>query len=463
MKDLIIIALLGFAVYANALGNSFVSDDITAISENPYIGNMLSNNSLPGCVNSLIYQVSKLEPAPYRLVNILTHIVNSLLVFFFLRLFFSRAASIWGALIFAAHPVHVEAVAWISGKPHLFSAFFVLSSFLLYNAATSGPKLKIGRLAASLIAYLCGLYSTVFTFVFPAMLILYDYTFERWRRTWKLWFIFLCVTALRAFFMLSSINDRISAIGKEAGQSGLSDPIFNMVYSVFYHFCLLIWPAKLTIYHEPYLVSFYLLMIGVAIMAAAVLLLPFLFKKTKPVFFAIAIFVLFLAPTYSPVMISWLIAERYLYLPSLAFCVFAAFLIDRYAARARPLFSRAAYIGLIFLIIGYSARTVVRNFDWRDHASIWRATEKVSPYSSRAHNNMGDVYCREGDLDKAAGEFQRAIELDPKYADAYHNLANTYEEMGRPDDAIVNYTKALYLNPNLYQSRQRLKALSDKK
>ncbi len=463
IKELVIIALLGFAVYANALGNGFVSDDIATIAENPNIGNIFSSSGLPSCVNSLIYRVSGPNPAPYRLVNIVMHIATSLLVFFFLRLFFSRAAGFWGALIFAAHPVHTEAVTWISGKPHLFAAFFVLASFLAYHAATARAGLKKGCLAVSLIAYLCGLYSNFFTFFFPAMLIVYDVTFERWRRTWKLWLVFSGLAVFRALLLLYNVDEGILIMDRDASRAGLSNPVFNMIYSIANHFYLLIWPAKLTFYHEPYLISSSLLTVEGAVLAAIALSLPFLFRKAKPVFFAIAIFVLFLAPTYSPVMISWLIAERYMYLPSLAFCVFAAFLIDRYAARARPFLRGSAYIGLTFLIIGYSARTVVRNFDWRDHAAIWRATEKASPYSPKAHNNMGDVYCREGNPKKAVEEFRRAIELNPDYADAYHNLANTYEHMGKTDEAIENYSKALYINPDLYQSRQRLNALSGKR
>ena len=72
---------------------------------------------------------------------------------------------------------------------------------------------------------------------------------------------------------------------------------------------------------------------------------------------------------------------------------------------------------------------------------------------------MGDVYSRQGDLNKAAEEFQKAIEIKPGYADAYHNLANTYQRMGRFDAAIENYQKAAELNPNLWQSHQALAAI----
>jgi predicted O-linked N-acetylglucosamine transferase (SPINDLY family) len=111
---------------------------------------------------------------------------------------------------------------------------------------------------------------------------------------------------------------------------------------------------------------------------------------------------------------------------------------------------------LIVLITAYATRTIIRNRDWRTHASVWRATVKVSPLSPKAHNNMGDVYSLEGNEEKAAAEFRRAIELKPDYADAYHNLALTYQRMGRLDEAVVNYEKAVLYNPRLWQSYQNL-------
>jgi hypothetical protein len=57
--------------------------------------------------------------------------------------------------------------------------------------------------------------------------------------------------------------------------------------------------------------------------------LPFIFKKAKVLFFSLGLFILFLLPTYSPVMITWLVAERYLYFPSLAFSIWVALLVEK--------------------------------------------------------------------------------------------------------------------------------------
>jgi len=112
------------------------------------------------------------------------------------------------------------------------------------------------------------------------------------------------------------------------------------------------------------------------------------------------------------------------------------------------------YAFLTLVVAAYSLRTLVRNRDWRTHASIWRATVAASPASPKARLNMGDVYSLEGDLEKSAQEFILTAQLKPDYAEAYHNLANIYYKMGRIDDAIANYRRAATLKPSLWQSYQ---------
>jgi tetratricopeptide (TPR) repeat protein len=108
------------------------------------------------------------------------------------------------------------------------------------------------------------------------------------------------------------------------------------------------------------------------------------------------------------------------------------------------------------LIVALSTRTIVRNVDWKNEDNLWFATAKYSPSSPNNHNNLGDVYARQGDLPKAAEEFKIAIQLKPNYADAYHNLGITYQRMGQFDKAIASYQEAIRLSPILWQSYQNL-------
>lgn len=455
LKYIFIIIALSCVIYLNTLNNAFVSDDIPAIVNNPDIAHIFHNRNSPAFLNSLNYLIAKLNPVPYHLANIILHSLNSILVFFFLLLFFRQGPAFWGSLIFATHPIHTEAVTWISGRPYSLLTFFVLSSFLLYVSATAQSKLKMGKLFSSLVMFVFVLSLSPAALFFPVILVLYDFCFRKdWKKNWKLWLIFFIPAVLSILFIRAAIKYRVVTVAQDTGSAALTNPIFNMAYSIFSHLSLLIWPKNLTLYHEPYIISRLGIGLETFFLVLIILSLPLIFKKARVVFFAVCFFVLFLAPTYSPVTISWLVAERYLYLPSVAFSIFAAFLISKYSRTIKS--KRLINIILIFLVALYSLRTIIRNFDWRSHASIWRVTVKTSPLSPRAHNNMGDVYSQEGNLEKAAQEFMKAIELKPNYADAQHNLAYTYQKMGKIEEATINYKRALNINPSLYQSYQNL-------
>ncbi len=78
-------------------------------------------------------------------------------------------------------------------------------------------------------------------------------------------------------------------------------------------------------------------------------------------------------------------------------------------------------------------------------------------------NNVGAEFLKQGRLDEAIAEFQRAVEVDPNYTAAHFNLAYTYERRERIDDAIAQYRKALQLEPGNVLGHNNLGVLLDKK
>ena len=458
---LLLIALC-FLVYANSLNNAFVSDDIPAILKNPAISHPLRFWLDPfNLLNSFSYLIAGYNPFIYHLISIILHSLNTILVFFFLHLFFKAKPSLLGACLFAVHPIHTEAVTWVSGRPYTITSLFILVVYLLYHHSTAIKNDRRINLARYLICiFIFSYYLFVnfsFYFIFPLFLILSDITFGRWRKTWKLWLPFLGIVILRLFLARSAILHRISFVAQEVGMEVIrTNPIFNFAYSFFSHLGLLLWPAKLTLYHEPAMISSFALKMGIISLVLLVTSLTLIFKKAKELFFGTGIFVLFLAPTYSPVMVSWLVAERYLYFPSIILSIFLAFFYERIiggASRNVPIIFLAV---AIFIIAGLGVRTVARNEDWKTPERFWRQTLLVSYNSPRAHNNMGDVYCQEGNLEGGIREFKKAIELKANYADAYHNLANTYHHKGDLKEAVRFYQEAVSFNPKLFESHYNL-------
>lgn len=458
-----ILVALCFLVYANSLHNAFVSDDIPAILKNPFISSPLRSWADPAAfLNSLNYLIAKFNPFAYHLTNIILHSLNTILVFLFLHLFFKTEASFLGACLFAVHPIHTEAVTWVSGKPYITTSLFILSAYLLYNDATKGKR--AGRIKLLISFFIFSYYLIVnisFYFIFPFFLVFSDITFNRWRKNWKYWLPFLGVVILRLILATSQILQRASFVAGQMGQEVTrSNPIFNLAYSFFSHLGLLlwpVWPVKFTLYHEPAVISSFALKAELFCLLLLVLSLPLIYKKAKELFFAIGIFVLFLTPTYSPVMVSWLVAERYLYFPSISLSIFLAFFYEKYLKPMRGITAKNIALGfLIFIIAGYAVRTVARNEDWKSPQEFWRQTVLVSDKSERAHNNMGDAYSQEGNTEGAIREFKKAIELKTNYADAYHNLATVDYNKGDLDEAIKFYQQAIKFNPKLFESQYNL-------
>jgi len=450
LKYIAVIIALSAVVYSNSVRGEFVSDDIPTIVKNEKITQALTLPSLVSISNALIYKAARFDPKLYHLFNTALHILNSLLVFYFLLTFFKPVSSFAGALLFAVHPVHTEAVSWVSGKPYLFLTLFVLVSFMFYRYATAAGRDKkgrqIGAYILAVIFYGCALFSNFQAVLYPAMIMLYDIIYRRWKK-WPLWLPYIFITLGFVFTKVFLIRERVNTLTADMHMTSAGNFLYNMVFSIFTHLKLVIWPLKLTFYHEPLSITRGLLISEALLLLLFLCFVPYLYKKAKPALFGIGIFIVFLAMTYSPVPLAWLIAERYVYMPSVGICMLAAFFMEKcvYVPRARE----AAVVALVLITGFYSIRTILRNEDWKTRANLWRATIKTSPLSAKAHNNMGDIYSIEGSIKKAATAFKTATVLRPDYADAYFNLGLTYQKMGRNEEAVLNINKAVSLKPEL--------------
>ena len=462
---IILLIILCFAVYSNSLNNAFVSDDIGAILENTFISQPSRYLLEPtNFLNSLIYLVSGFNPFSYHLINIILHSINTILVFFFLRLFFKTESSFLAACLFATHPIHTEAVTWISGKPYLILTLFILTIYFLYHSATNSiiisRRNKIIRymLSLSIFSYFI-LKDFGFFSLTPLLLILSDVTFKRWRKSWKLWIPFLVIVILRIILARGIISEHIFHMVTIIGNEEVSqiNPIVKLTNVLFLHLGLLLWPVKLVFPYVSLRGFPITLELGAISLFFLIISLPFIFKKSREIFFGVCLFVLFLAPMYSPVAVTNVVAERYLYFPSISLCIFAAFLYERYAKNSYK--SRRIMLSLFILIMSlYSIRTIIRNEDWRTPERLWQATLAVSNNDPSVNNELGRVYHRKGDIKRAITYFKKAIQINPNYAMAYYNLGIVYGCIDNIDEEIASYKKAIKVYPNFAQAYNNLGA-----
>ncbi len=457
--------LLALLSYFNALGNGFVSDDIPAFVNNPDLGKIESifKYGLIGSPEQFIFflgnNIGGVAPAFFRAFNILFHIGSTFLIFLLFSLLYKKRLALLTAALFAVHPILTESVSWISGIPYSMSGFFILLSFFTYFYKN--------RISWSLTFFFIALLTMEKVMILPLILLLYDYSsggIQKIKNNWKKLSLFFGLSFLWIFIFLGKLGNRVSALEttgyQQSGDSALYNPFFQIPVAIGNYLKLIFWPDKLTLYHTEMSFSTSQFLGFLFIFLIFLGLIFWSWKKNKTIFFWLSFFFITLLPTLTPFKIAWIVAERYVYLGSVGIFVVVAiffdFLIEKAQKKERREYKYVIYGIFAIIILSLSIRTIVRNTDWKNEDSLWIATAKVSPSGQNIHNNLGDVYGRHGNLEKAEEEFKKAIAINPRYADAYHNLGNTYRDMKKTDLAVENYQKALEFNPGLWQSWQNL-------
>jgi len=177
-------------------------------------------------------------------------------------------------------------------------------------------------------------------------------------------------------------------------------------------------------------------------------------RTGKPLLFFLVFFFVALAPTSNLiVLIGSIMAERFLYLPSvgLAGCVVAAIhALGQRRFLKRPAAARVAWAALGLVCLAFTARTYARNFDWQDERSLWASAVDVCPEAARPHYNLANTLAPMPDRrPEVIAEYEAALRIEPDLAEAHNNLASTLARTpGRLPEAIAEYQAALRSGPD---------------
>jgi tetratricopeptide (TPR) repeat protein len=145
-----------------------------------------------------------------------------------------------------------------------------------------------------------------------------------------------------------------------------------------------------------------------------------------------------------------IMAERYLYIPLVGFCIQVAFLLNKISTRdiKKKALNFCGFILMISLIvIGFSWQTCHISKIWFNELSFLSIAAKKSPQSARAHNNLGVLYKKMGFIDAAVREYTTAIQIKSDYSEAHSNLANAYIDKGYFENAITEYKRSIEISP----------------
>lgn len=451
---LLVISFVTIAIYANGMGADFVSDDYASITQNPSIGDikvMWSGGNSAYLLNYFTFKVfGHASSIPYHLVSLLMYIGVLWLAFVFVRIIFvSDLLAGLTIILFAVHPIHVEAVTWVSGRLYLTIAICVLGSTLLIKKYLEEKKLKwlLWAGVPFLVAFQTDRPRPMSLFLVLVVYLLYkgiNYYKINWAKVIGGLMVTLVVLVV---VMWPYIKGRIDSVnsGYNSSESIFYDPFFQYPTGIAKYLQLMWVPIDLTLYHTMFTFPVWL---NWAIFLTYLGMIGYFYFKDRRYFFALSFIMAGVLPSMAPVKVSWLVAERYMFLGSLGFCLFMGLILTDIWQRWRLVST-----GILAVIVSlWGVRVVLRNVDWQTNHNLWVNTCQVSPNSHNAWNNIGDDYDKLKDYDNAVKGFSQSTVVKPNYADAYHNRANIFFKMGRLDLARDSYQTALQYSPGLFQT-----------
>ena len=504
--SLCLCGLLALLVYLNSLPNDFVVDDRPQIVDNAFLrrpdglrrifttgvwaffGQERASSFYRPLMHTAFYAGWRLfhqNAAGYRALNLLLHACISMLVFGWLRrLTAAERVPGMAALLFAVHPVHVEAVAWISALPDLLCSLFFLLGFTLYLAGLSMCGWRKDLAGAGVGAcVLLGLLSKETGIVLPVMLAFAAGSaavsapavagggtpaLPGTRRLWP------CGTAVAAAIGLY-LALRWHALGTlipvlRGPHLPLRLELAGWLAMLYEYTLRVVAPLRFSAFHRleyPVSVLGWRTMAGLAIAGALVALAAWLRRRGRMDWLAVALFLVALLPSFpgSRYPNGYELGDRYLYLPSVGFCWLLAAAIAqlqgnrlsafgcRVVVRRQPTADsrQPIFLGgfvvpavvLVAVVAAYAARTVTFNRAWRDEVFFYQRILSQEREAPRIRPLLVEAFIRRGAPERALEHAQAMVRLEPRDARSHNALGFVYWALGQPEQTVAEYRRAV--------------------
>lgn len=405
----------------------------------------------------------------WHLTSVAAHLAVTYLVFRLgFRLTRDKGVATAGALVFGLHPVHIEAVAYISGVAEPLSTLFVLAAFLAWlRSREHGPRLR--WLAASLTLYGAALLSKESSLMLPVFVAAFAWIYAavdggetrpgaRLRAALVAVASFLAVT-------LAYLPLRVWAV-RGFAHTVTPLPVSTAILTIpsvgLFYLRLLVWPARLSCYYDtPYVSapSFRGFILPLVVLVAVVAVLVFWHRRTRGPApegsRAWAFASLWMALAILPVLNFRLLPEgeiahdRYLYLPSVGFSILVALAWRQAGFRHARLLARsswAAALGVAFSVLMAFA-TARQSLCWSDDLSLNFHAHEIAPQNVSATTSLAAAAAERGMVPAAQALYRQVLESHPDFWRANVNLAYRYYQQGNFAEAVRYFERSAAADP----------------
>jgi tetratricopeptide (TPR) repeat protein len=429
---LVIILVCAAATFGRAACFDFVWDDrVLLLGQDAYetfdlrriffsLANRLEYLPLRDLSYALDYALWGENPFGFHLTNLLLYLLNTVCVYTMtLRLMTTLFAgeralperrtenvALLTALLFAVHPIHSEAVSFISCRNVLLSGlfFFLSCHFFLKHLGAADGKGQ-APYAASLACCALAIFSKATAVVLPGVLVLMAaFDARTWREKLPRLVPFV-VIALAATILFKLVAAQAGLINPDHvivfGSRSIATRLAVAAQVPFFYLGKLLLPIGLSAIYDLKLANgvgdpkVWLCLLA---LAAAVVLAVCLRRRRPEFAFALGWYLVTLFPVLNLYATNPLVADRYAYLPSYSF----AFLASAILFLALPKIPKIATHSLAAAAIAILAFTAwAQNGTWRNDETLWKRTIDASPTAWKAYNNLGAHYFAQEEYEKA--------------------------------------------------------------
>jgi tetratricopeptide (TPR) repeat protein len=461
-----------FFIYFPIFQNDFLKtwDDNRYIIDNPIIQNLgfvnigkmfstyYDGHYHPLTLLSLAidYQIDGLDPVIFHTTNLILHLGNTLLVFWFVFLLFDKkklSIAVVTALLFGISTMGVESVAWASERKNLLYAFFFFASLFSY--------LKYLRLEStkyfiiSIFLFLLSLLSKAMALPLVATLLAIDYFYGRKLLSKKVILEKLPFLILAIAFGLVAVFAQKETWGEDLSQEQYSffqRFLFAGTAFVQYIFKLTI-PYKLSgFYPYPDKISGVFLWEAIASLAFTVAVLWFIFrsiKKDKVMVFGLLYFIVnifLLLKLFEFPAGDYIMADRYNYVASVGIFILMAYLFQMLLNK-KTLLKKVAQVVFLGYFVFHGFQTFQRTMVFRDDVHFYSDIIEKNPTVEVAYTNRGVIRQDNRNFQGALSDFNHAIKINPNSYKNYANRAAVYTKLNDYQKAKADYKKSHSLKP----------------